>query len=689
MTNRAFAYLFVSLSTTLWSASRAEVNAKDINSSNQQFEASNDVVAFVNDAMVHTAHLAYDKNTTAIRLRGGVNILEYDGKNIIANAIETNEKAKTSHYQDAFIVTQEDFWLYSDTIDRHDNQYTFGPSIFSSCAIKNPDWIIGGERSLYDTSRSKMKIYHAKVYVKDVPIFYFPYLSFSTKKERSSGLLFPTFSYNENEGFIYEQPLFIAPYANWDIELNPQIRTKRSRGLYGTFRFKDTPHSYGSLRLGHFEDTLEYSQDNNLKNNTHYGLQFHYDSSDFLTSLKLQGFKDGLYTNITLLNDIDYLNLQKDQMVSLFANDSYIRESRINYFLHNDNYYFGLYGKYFIDTRKSDSDNDDTIQELPTFHLHKSTAQLYNDLIYSVDLKSYNYFRKDGTKAQKIDFFLPLSFNHSFLNDYLNVELSQNIYATKVYFTNSGEAKLDDYRYATTYTKVELSSELTRIYDNATHTIRPFVYYIHPTAQEESGVAYSDLANEAKELFWVDYSQKSFGVGFNHYLYAKSGKLKFYHRLFYAHSLEGEVKKGDIRNEMGYYGDTFVLYNNLIYSQEDKKITSSLSSLGFRNSDLYFGATYYYNNTIELQETKSLGLNFQYSANDRLSLQGGINYDLQNHYKTQWQFGLKYDRDCWSVALLFQQNTQPILTTTGADALENSSLTLQFNIVPFGTLGSQ
>ncbi|KIM13346.1 MAG: hypothetical protein KU38_01455 [Sulfurovum sp. FS08-3] len=687
MTNRAFAYLFVSLST-LWGASRIEINAKDINSSNRQFEASHDVVAFANDAMIGATHLMYDKNTTALRLSGGVNILEYDGKNMIARAIEMNERAKTSHYQDAFIVTQEDFWLYSDTIDRHHEQYTFGPSIFSSCAIKNPDWIIGGERSLYDANRSKMKIYHAKVYAKNLPIFYFPYLSFSTKKERSSGLLFPTFGYNQNEGFIYEQPLFIAPYANWDIELNPQIRTKRSRGLYGTFRFKDTPYSYGSLRLGHFEDTLEYSQDNNLKNNTHYGLQFHYDSSDFLTSLKPQGFKDGLYTNITLLNDIDYINLQKDQMVSLLGSDSYIRESRMNYFLHNDNYYFGLYGKYFIDTRKSDSDNDDTIQELPTFHLHKSTAQLYNDLIYNVDLKSYNYFRKDGTKAQKIDFFLPLSFSHSFFDDYLTVELSHNIYATKVYFANSDEAKLDDYKYAATYTKVGLSSELTRIYDNAIHTIRPFIYYIHPAWEDESSVAYEDLTGEARELFWVDYAQESLGMGLSHYLYAKSGKLKFYHRLFYTHFLEGEATKGDIRNEMGYYGDTFVLYNNLIYSQEDKKIKSSLSSIGLNNRDFYLGATYYYNNAFELQKTKSVGLNFRYSVNDRLSLQGGVNYDLQNHYKTQWQFGLKYDRDCWSIALLFQQNTQPILTTLGADALENTSLTLQFNVVPFGTLGS-
>ncbi|MEA2027920.1 MAG: hypothetical protein U9N49_02960, partial [Campylobacterota bacterium] len=463
-----------------------------------------------------------------------------------------------------------------------------------------------------------------------------------------------------------------------------QIRTNRSKGIYGTFRFKDTSHSYGSLRIGYFEDKEEYIKENNLKNDTHYGLQFHYDSSKVLG---LEDFKDGLYANITLLNDIDYLNLQKDQIRSLLGTNSYIRESRLNYFLHNDSFYFGLYGKYFIDTRKSN--NDDTIQELPTLHLHKSTTPIYNNLLYSVDLKSYNYYRKEGIRAKKVDFFLPLSYSRSFVDDYINVELSQNIYASKVFFTNSDDDRLNNYKYYMTYFKAELSSELTRFYGNYIHTIRPFAYYMRPSKSQESVVKYDNLVDEAKELFSIDSIEPSVVLGVSHYLYNKSGKLKIYHRLLYNYYLDREEKLGDIRNEVGYYGDHFTLYNNLIYSQEYKKIKSSLTSIGFNKSDLYVGGTYYYNYDFSRSiQTKSLGLNFRYRINEALNILGGANYDLEKNYKTQWRFGLKYDRDCWSIAVLFKEDVQPILTTSGASYQENTSLTFQFNIVPFGGIGN-
>jgi len=687
MISRAFFTLsFVAsfCSSTLFASSRVELNAQDINSSNQKLEASKDVVAFVNDSMIKAKHATYDKNSTMMLLRGDVDIVEYDGKNIAAKELYIDSDDQLSHYEDTFIATQEDFWLYSDKIERKKDQYNFGKSILSSCDIKNPDWIIGFERSKYDANSSKMKLYHAKVYAGDIPVFYSPYLSFSTRQERSSGLLFPLLSYNQNDGFIYEQPLYIAPYANWDIELNPQIRSNRSQGIYGTLRFKDSVDSYGSLRLGYFEDSADYTSQNNLKNNTHYGLQFLYDSSDFLGVSK--GFRDGLYANITLLNDIDYLNLQKEQMVSLLGTNSYIRESRLNYFIHNDDYYFGLYGKYFIDTSKID--NDDTIQELPTLHLHKSMTSIYDNLLYSVDLKSYNYYRKDGVRAKKVDFFLPFTYSRSFLNDYLSFELSQNIYASKVYFTNQDDNRLENYKYYISYSQAEISSELTRVYDNYTHTVRPFIRYIKPSKQEESTIAYDDLIDEAKELFSIDLIESSLILGASQYLYNKRGKLKFYHRLFYYYYLDREEKLGDIRNEMGYNGETFTLYNNLIYSQERKKLKSSLSSVGFKGGDLYLRGTYYYSDNFTTTKTKSLGFNMNYRVNDRLDILGGFNYDLDKNYKTQWRVGFKYDRDCWSFSALIKEDIQPILTTSGANSQENMSFTFQFNIVPFGGIGS-
>ncbi|MEE6566530.1 hypothetical protein VWM73_11025, partial [Campylobacter coli] len=38
---------------------------------------------------------------------------------------------------------------------------------------------------------------------------------------RQSGLLIPKIVLKNSEGLYYEQPIYIAPYENWDLELNP------------------------------------------------------------------------------------------------------------------------------------------------------------------------------------------------------------------------------------------------------------------------------------------------------------------------------------------------------------------------------------------------------------------------------------------------------------------------------------
>ncbi|MEA2028638.1 MAG: hypothetical protein U9N49_06650, partial [Campylobacterota bacterium] len=190
MNVKTFAVVALFLSTLLHASSRIEVNAQNIHSSDGSVKASEDVVAFVNGSMVASKNASYYKDSSVMLLRDNVEILEYDSKNIASSKIYMNTKEDNASYEDIFITTQEDFWLYSDKIDRKGDQYLFGPSIFSSCGIKNPDWIMACERSKYDANSSRMKVYNAKVYAKEIPVFYFPYLSFSTKQERSSGFLF-------------------------------------------------------------------------------------------------------------------------------------------------------------------------------------------------------------------------------------------------------------------------------------------------------------------------------------------------------------------------------------------------------------------------------------------------------------------------------------------------------------------
>ena len=662
-------------------SSKIEINALDINSSKYTLEASKDVISFANGSVINSIKALYDKNSSIINLDGNVSILDYDTKNISASYISINSKNNRATYKDTFISTKEDYWLYSDRIDRDNSGYKLKKSIFSSCSIKNPDWIMGFNRAYYDVNSSTMDIYHAKIYVGEVPVLYFPYLSISTENKRKSGLLFPTLNYNENDGFLYEQPIYIAPYLNWDLEINPQIRTNRSKGVYATLRFKDKPNSSGSLRVGYFEDSDDYIKENNLKNSEHYGLQFLYNSSGTTNF----GFREGLYANITLLNDIDYINLQKNLLNSLSNSSTYIRESRVNYFLYNDDYYMGLYGRYFIDTRKIN--NDDTIQELPTIHLHKNIDNLILDnLLYSVDLKSYNYYRKDGIRAKKIDFIMPFIYSKSFLNDYLNIEVSQNIYASKVFFTGVDDDRLNNYKYYSTYSKFKISSDLTKVYNNYIHTIKPFIEYVKPNRKEESIIAYDELEDDAKELFTIDEIDEHIAFGLNQYLYNKRGKLIFYNRLTsYQYQLD---KLGNIRYEIGYNGDNLSLYNSLIYSKDQREISRSLTTLRYRKPKYNFGLSYYYHNDFEFRKTRSLNMDFRYDVNEYLDIYGGFNYDLEEGYNSQWRVGWNFDRGCWGIKGTVRQDIRPMLTTIGANSQKSTSVTFEFHIVPFGQISS-
>jgi LPS-assembly protein len=176
----------------------------------------------------------------------------------------------------------------------------------------------------------------------DIPILYFPYIGFSTNTERKSGLLYPSLGISSRDGFIYRQPIYIAVDPQWDIELDPQIRSLRGKGLFSTLRFVDTPNSYGTFTTGYFSNKSSYVNQYNIKNSSHYGYQFSYNSTE-LFSDNQKNSRDGVYLDVTYLKDPDYLNLQKESVVELLYSSQI--QSRINYYFDTPEYYTGVYGK--------------------------------------------------------------------------------------------------------------------------------------------------------------------------------------------------------------------------------------------------------------------------------------------------------------------------------------------------------
>jgi len=684
---------------TLWGADtdKIEIMAQNLSSTETTVTASGNVVVHYGESVIQSETAHYDKEKNTLTLSGkNTELLGFKGSKIRSDEIEINTKSKKLTFKKVFLSDSNDIWIFSDRAIREDGNISFGPTMMSSCDPKRRDWTFYSKSAHYDSSAHYMTMRDVKVKFWDVPVLYTPYFGYSTHRERSSGLLFPSFGYSKTDGFIYEQPLYWAPSRNWDLELRPQIRTIRGYGGYGTLRFADSAYSAGAIRMGFFKDNEEYMTENNIKNDTHYGFEVLYDTSSVLKrffSVKDDTLVDGLYVNTTYLNDIDYIYLQKRPMSHFGAVP--LQESRVNYFVHNEDFSAGLYGKYFIDTRLED--NNSTMQILPTIQLHKYLKPILLDhLTYNLDLTMNNYTRKEGTTLKVAEFYAPIEYTHAFFDDFMTLSLKEDLYYNKLLFGNGTFAN-DDYQYENAISRVKLFSDLTKDYGSFIHVMQPSLSYSLPGNPVESPVDFDQLDEDQKRLFAPGREAKTVALKFSQYFYDDSGDMKFYERLTQKYLPdEEESKLGNLYHEMKYNLDEWEFYNYFVYTHEFNKILEVSSSVRWKVDDYSiaiehsFERSYAYDDAHEIEETKeNNGINLKLSlkVTNRIGFDGGVVYDIDNKESSQYRFGLSYNRDCWNLALGLRQDIRPLASNDGSDSILENTFTFQLNFVPFGGVG--
>jgi LPS-assembly protein len=668
---------------------KIEITAKHLESTKTAVTAQGNVLVYYQDSVIKASSAHFDKTKKLLTLDGDIEMIGYKGSKEQSDHIEIYTDTQEVTFEEFFLVSKNDVWLFSEEAHRKEGNYTLGPSFLSSCDISDPLWKMFFSRSVYDTETDYMKIYDAKVYLWDMPVFYTPYLAFSTNKQRSSGLLFPAFGYHSNEGFLYEQPIYWAISPSMDIEFNPQIRTARSIGLYSTLRFVDTAYSSGTLRVGYFKDKTDYIEDNLLPDDSHYGVEFNYESSKVFSDTLLQGFTDGLYINTTYLNDIDYLNLQKRTLEHFGLVP--LQESRVNYFAYTNDFYTGINAKYFIDTREES--NDETMQVLPSVQLHKYLDHiLWKNLTYSADLRIDNFDRKEGATLRQAALNIPVEFTTAFFDDFVNLSLGEEIYYSKFFFGN-GEYIHDDFEYYSNIHNIKLFTDLSKKYDGFVHVMQPSLEYIQPGSEHQSPVGFSSLTTEQQELFTVGLPEEHYAFSLNHYIYDENMKLKFYQRLSQKYYVNREYKLADISNEMRYHWDEWNLFNHMTYAHEYGKIRESSSYLSWDKEDYHLNIGHIYKQILPDEIDQYNGVNttandinvaFGYTLNQKIAFNGGFSYDLDDASDKQWRFGGSYHRDCWNFTASLRQDITPRPTGFTTD----TSFNLQLNFIPFGSIGT-
>lgn len=688
-----------------------ELLADDVKREADIVTANKNVLVYSQEYIMSADKAVYNQQTRILELFGNVNVMR--GKDEVSRCgyAKIDLNSKDSSYEALFMMNKDmEVWIQNDRSKSDSKYYETKGSVVSSCNVQDPDWKIKFSSGKLNKESKFLHLYNPIFYLGNVPVMYLPYFGFSTDTKRRTGLLPPEFGYSRSGGFFYRQPIYIAEYNSWDLQFDPQIRTKRGTGLYTTFRFADSPYSRGSISFGAFNDKESYRQremssNSNrlpLKNKTHRGVEVKYERDRLVKHLIDSDLQEGLWLDATKLNDIDFINLKSRSGDD--DDENSLVTSKLNYFISSDKHYIGAYARYYIDTAKVGSryENKDTLQEYPSFQYHKYTDKfILPNLLYSVDLYSHNYTRKIGVEATQYEFNLPISLHIPLASEYLKFSYYHYLYATQINYSNKmyrptgGEDKSANY-FENSH-KLSLHTDLAKAYESFYHSVNLGVDYTvrghhdgklpdeYETVEGDENIyIYDMLGRKYQNFINSNYTDNEVAGRLTHYFFNQEGRKILRHTISQGYY----TKKGEysnLKNIVGFYpAKNISLYNKLEYSHQKGYLEKTQFGASYHNS--IFGSSLWHTYERKNEQEKRSFVSGTGFVNlpHSYRLLGGVQYDLEKDYTKQWQIGVSHKRKCWNYSLIYEEKIEPTTTTSGSASKKSKGVYFMVNFYPMG-----
>lgn len=124
---------------------------------------------------------------------------------------------------------------------------------YTRCEPGSNAWQLKGNNVKLDPATGFGSATNVTLRVKDVPVFYTPYIYFPIDDRRQSGFLAPSLSSSSDNGFTFSTPYYFNLAPNYDATLYPTYMVKRGLLMEGEFRYL-TQGSEGQVGAAYLDD---------------------------------------------------------------------------------------------------------------------------------------------------------------------------------------------------------------------------------------------------------------------------------------------------------------------------------------------------------------------------------------------------------------------------------------------------
>ncbi|NNA20970.1 LPS-assembly protein LptD [Pseudomonas lundensis] len=144
---------------------------------------------------------------------------------------------------------------------------------YTTCEPNSNAWQLKGNNITLNPATGFGTATNVTLRVKDIPVFYTPYIYFPIDDRRQSGFLPPSFSSSTDTGFMLVTPYYFNLAPNYDATLYPRYMTKRGLLMEGEFRYL-TESSEGQFGAAYLNDKDDKRKDQTDYKDTRYMLNW-------------------------------------------------------------------------------------------------------------------------------------------------------------------------------------------------------------------------------------------------------------------------------------------------------------------------------------------------------------------------------------------------------------------------------
>ena len=196
-----------------------------------------------------------------------------------AERVDLDLVTRTGTFWEATAYVDPDFHFSGSVISKlGDNDYEVQDGVFTACSgDPTPDWSFGMTRAKV-TIGGYARIRNATMRVKKLPVFYWPYMLWPAKTERSSGLLVPNVGYSRQRGAYLGLAHYQVLGPSWDNTLFVDLWERDYAGLGDEVRYRPREGTRGQLTA--------YALYESVDEQTEWRLRWNHETTDLPWGLR-------------------------------------------------------------------------------------------------------------------------------------------------------------------------------------------------------------------------------------------------------------------------------------------------------------------------------------------------------------------------------------------------------------------